>query len=289
MEEFINEFLSVMTGGTIYNIIILVFAIVGIGASFYFYKRSKKMTSVAYAVRTIRLISKGKQKLSDINMVHRDNSPVTDLSISKIALWNDGIETINADSIARINTLRIEVDSRFEILGANIQFEKNPSNDFHLSISENRKVVNIKFDYFDPDEGVVIQLYHTGEGSNDVHIVGQIKACRQIRRIKPYSTSPMPMPDFKIVNLIRINNREYRLSNYKLMMFYGWFIMAIAATMVFFGLRDIWSTPGAQEVARDPFMDSVGVMLLGVIYGFVGYRVVKRRIPKGFDIFNEEF
>lgn len=117
MEEFFKQFLSVMTGGTIYNIIILVFAIVGIGVSYYLYNKSKSLTSVAYVIRMIQLISSGKQKLSEINISKRDDAPVADRSISKIAIWNDGIDTINYANIACNNSLRIEVDGQCEILG----------------------------------------------------------------------------------------------------------------------------------------------------------------------------
>ncbi|MFI3259916.1 MAG: hypothetical protein R3Y16_07460 [Rikenellaceae bacterium] len=287
MEKFFADFLAVMTGGTIYNIIILVFAIVGIAASFYFYKKSNRHTSATYMVRTIQLINDAVKKLPVIDMLC-DGKPVRSLSISKIALWNDGSDTINSDSIAKNNTLRVIIDKRYEILGADIQYEKNPSNDFSISLSEDGHSVKIDFDYFDREEGVVLQLYHTGYHSSDVEVVGQIKACREIRRIKPYSTAPMPMPDFKLMEQIKVNNREFRISNYKAMMLYGWIIVAIASLMLFFGLRDVWVEP-IEPVQNDPFMESLWVILFSILYGFVGYQVVKRRVPKGFDIFNDEF
>lgn len=287
MTEFFEELFRVMTGGTIYNIIILVFAIVSIIASFYFYKKSNRHTSATYSVRTISLIQDARRKLSNIDITHGQER-LTSLSISKIAFWNNGSETINADSVAKNNLLRVVIDPRYEILGADIQYEKNPSNDFRITISEDCRSVVIDFDYFDRNEGVVLQIYHTGHRSADISMTGQIKACREIRRIKPYSTAPMPMPDFKLVELIRVNSREYRISSYKAMMLYGWIIVAIAAVMLFFGLRDVWSEP-ASRIADDPFLESLWVICFSAIYGFVGYQVVKRRIPKGFDIFNEEF
>ncbi len=287
MEKFFEEFLKVMTGGTIYNIIILIFAIVGIIASFYFYKKSHRLTSAAFMIRTIRLINNRHNKLPALNISSGDE-PINTLSISKVALWNDGSDTINADSIAKNNTLRIAIDPRYEILGADIQFEKNKSNDFKIALAEDHQSVKINFDYFDRDEGVVIQLYHTGRRSADISVVGQIKSCREIRRMQPYSTAPMPMPDFKVVEQIKINKFEYRLSGYKWMLLYGWIIVAIAVWMFFFGMREIWYEP-AVVVDEDPFMESLWVIFFSTIYGFVGYQVVKRRIPKGFDVFNEEF
>ncbi len=287
MKEFFEQLWIMMTGGTIYNLIILIFAIVGLITSYYFYKKSHRLTHATYTVRTIRLLNNAVKKLPTLNILH-GTQPVTSLSISKIALWNDGSDTINSDSIAKNNGLRVIIAPPYEILGADIQFEKNRSNDFRISLSEDRRSINIDFDYFDREEGVVLQLYHTGQSSTDVSVVGQIKACREIKRIKPYSTTPVPMPDFKIVELIRINNFEYRLSGYKLMMLYGWGIIAIASGMFFFGLRDVWSEP-VKNAVRDPFMESIWVICFSLIYGSVGYQIVKKRIPKGFDIFNEDF
>ncbi|MFI3305726.1 MAG: hypothetical protein R3Y68_04365 [Rikenellaceae bacterium] len=287
MEKFFEEFLNVMTGGTIYNIIILLFAIVGIIASFYFYKKSHRLTSAAFMIRTIRLINNKMNKFSALN-IECGGDNINSLSISKVALWNDGSDTINADSIAKNNTLRIKIDEKYQILGADIQYEKNKSNDFKISISPDKRSVKIDFDYFDRDEGVVVQLYHTGRRSADLAVVGQIKACRELRRFKPYSAAPMPMPDFKLVEQIKINKFEYKLSGYKWMIIYGWIIVAIALWMFLYGMREIWYTPPIAEVS-DPFMESLWVIFFSTIYGFVGYQVVKRRIPKGFDVFNEEF
>lgn len=287
MKEFFIQLWEVTTGGTIYNLIILILAIVGLVLSYYFYRKSTRHSSATYAVRTINLIAQGAKKLSGIDVMYGLDS-VRSLSISKIALWNSGSDTINADSIAKNNTLRVEAASGVEILGADILFEKNPSNDFCITLEDDRHTLQIDFDYFDRDEGVVIQLYHTGRNSSDVAVVGQIKACQKIRRIKPYATAPMPMPDFKHVESIRVNDREFRISSYKAMVIYGWIIMAIALVTSFLRLREIWHTPD-ETIVKDPFMESLWVICLGFIYGLVGYQVVRRRIPKGFDIFNEEF
>ncbi len=287
MEDFFSQMWAVMTGGTIYNLIILIFAVVSLITSYYFYKKSIRRASAAYAIRTIRLISSNLCKLPAIDISH-DSQRVSTLSISKVALWNDGSDTINADSIAKNNTLRIEIDASYEIFGADIQYLKNPSNDFRIHVAEDHRSVKIDFDYFDREEGVVLQLYHSGQSSSDLSIVGQIKACNRIRRIKPYSTAPMPMPDFKVVDVIRINNKEYRISSYKAMQIYGFVILVMAAIMCFFSLREVWYEP-VEPVAKDPFLETLWVILFSAIYGFVGYQVIRRRVPKGFDIFNEEF
>lgn len=287
MEEFFKQLWEVTTGGTIYNLIILILAIVGLVLSYYFYRKSTRQSSATYAVRTINLMNKGHKKLAGIDVMYGVEC-VKSLSISKVALWNSGSDTINADSIAKNNTLRIAIDPTYEILGADIQYEKNPSNDFRIELSDDRRSLKIDFDYFDYGEGAVIQLYHTGLNSADVNVVGQIKACREIRRIKPYATSPMPMPDFKHVETIKVNNREISISNYKAMVVYGWIIMFIAIMTSFFRLREVWYTP-VEPVAEDPFIESLWVIFFGFIYDIVGYQIVRRRIPKGFDIFNEEF
>jgi hypothetical protein len=56
----------------------------------------------------------------------------------------------------------------------------------------------------------------------------------------------------------------------------------------------IFSSPFRQAVIETPApkknSDSFTIALLlpGLLYMWLGYRILKRRIPKGFDIFNEE-
>ena len=61
-----------------------------------------------------------------------------------------------------------------------IIYQKNPSNDFNISISNDNKYVDITFDYFDFEEGIVLQVFHTGNKSDDITLVGQIKSVKNI-------------------------------------------------------------------------------------------------------------
>lgn len=59
---------------------------------------------------------------------------------------------------------------------------KNKANSFTVEISNDGKAVAINFDYFDCNEGVILQVFHTGNSSNNISLIGRIKSVNRIKR-----------------------------------------------------------------------------------------------------------
>ncbi len=174
---FLNDVLNFLKGSTFSQIV----GIIAILLSIYFYRKSKKSRTPTYIIRTINLIKEKIQKIETVQ-IRYSGEIINNLSISKIAFWNDGKETINSSDVAQKKPIIIKINEEFEILDAEIIFNKNEANDFKITISEDHKYISVTFDYFDFEEGFVLQVYHTGNDSEDLVVEGQIKTVKMIVR-----------------------------------------------------------------------------------------------------------
>ena len=62
-----------------------------------------------YILRTVNLVRENVQKIDTVNILYAGNK-VNNLSITKIAFWNDGKETINNSDVAQNNPIRLIID-----------------------------------------------------------------------------------------------------------------------------------------------------------------------------------
>jgi hypothetical protein len=278
-----KQLLEIFDGNPILNFISLALAILGLIFTIYFYFKSKKNRNPTYIIRTINLVRENIQKIDTVTILY-SGEKIKNLSTSKIALWNEGKETINYGDVALNNSIKIKIKDEFEFLDSEILYQKNNANDFKIQLSEDNKSISISFDYFDFEEGLVMQLFHTGNTSDDIFIDGKIKSVKKISR-REYSNNILPIT---FLNWLRNDNKVINKSTMKTIM--GWivFIVGLVACCL------IFTTPFRQAIIETPSpkkgSDTFTTVALipGLLYMWLGYRMLKRRIPKGFDIFNEE-
>ena len=166
------------------NLIFLVLAMLSIVVSIVIFIVSKKEKRPYFLVRTFRLIQDSLNKIEAVE-IHYRGERVENLSLAKVALWNKGRDTINSQDVAPKDPLRISVQSPARLLGAEIIHTANPVNNFSILPDLQHGEIKIQFDYFHRNEGIVVQLYHTGIGENDLALVGTIKGVARIVRASP--------------------------------------------------------------------------------------------------------
>lgn len=81
------------------------------------------------------------------------------MTVTKVAFWNNGKETINDVDQAPTDKLRVLLDEKYEILESELIFETSHTNNIKLRNDQN--VINIDFDYFDYNQGF-IKIYPYG-------------------------------------------------------------------------------------------------------------------------------
>jgi hypothetical protein len=109
--------------------------------------RSKKYKRPTYRTKTISLLKESFEKIKSADILYNGNK-INNLSITKIAIWNDGKETINNTDVSETDKFRIEIDKEYKILDYEIVHQKNYANAFRLTkINDNELEIN--FHYFD--------------------------------------------------------------------------------------------------------------------------------------------
>jgi hypothetical protein len=110
---------------------------------------------------------------------------VKNLSLTKLALWNRGNDTVNIHDVASTDPLRIVIDPPAKLLGAELIYATNPANNFKIFTNLQTGEVKIEFEYFHTYEGIVAQIYHTGSKDNPIMLKGTVKGVSKIIRSSP--------------------------------------------------------------------------------------------------------
>lgn len=170
-------------------------------------------------------------------------------------------------------------------------FQNNNANDFKIYVDKSKKYINITFDYFDFEEGVVLQLAHTGNSSNDINLVGTFKGVKKIYR-KELFDSLLPFSNaFSKLFSKSLNTRvKIRLPIYAMARIIGF----AGAVMFIYPLIKYYVLPQTQKSVpilnnQKTIIDEIPFIIIGLFYLWAGMRIGKRKVPKDLDIFNEEF
>src|SRR5690606_19938758 len=249
------------------NLVSLFIAVFGIILSIYFYKRSLKIKKPTFLVRTINLVKQNVNKIDSVEILYKGDK-IQNLSISKIALWNDGKDTINSNDIAQNSPLLIYIDDEYQILDAEIIFQKNPSNDFKVKLLPDQNSVLISFDYFDYLDGTIINVYHTGESSRNILLSGKIKSVRNFTRKTNNITI---LPKF-LSNFLDRNLRNSHLFFKKIM---GWSVITVSIMSIFLSLQNL-ITPDQIEQKKLGIPEIWAFGFIGLMYLYIGMQILKR-------------
>jgi hypothetical protein len=172
-----------------WNLIFVGLAVLGFFLSVVFYRRSQKEKRLTYDIRTLRLIEDNVSAIEAVE-IRYEGQRVQNLSLSEITIWNKGTETINNEDVAPKDPIEI-VMKGVKLLRAELIHTKNPVNNFNIVPDLTNGEILVTFDYFDPEEGAVIQIYHTGTTDDDLMLKGTVKGIGQINKItkeEPYFT-----------------------------------------------------------------------------------------------------
>jgi hypothetical protein len=216
-------------------------------------------------------------------MLH-NGQPIRNLTVTKVSFWNGGRQTINASDVVKADPVRITL-TEGHILEAPVLFFKNKANQFAAELSADGKTIAITFDYMDKDEGVILQILHTGKSSANISVVGKIKGVGIPTRITIVS-------GLMYSYLFRLS-RERRSSRWGKL-----FVFARVALLVFLVfvfplivlLTSIFTPAKARtqdeaETNRYYFI-GLGIVTCLLYWGYGFYRL-RRRVPKGFESFFE--
>ena len=153
------------------QILSLSIGIIGLILGILFYLKGKKNKKPIFSIRSYNLINELSGKIPQLEVLYSGNK-ISNLTISKIAFWNDGNATITKQDIAPADPIKILTDDKIEIFDAEI-LEKIDANNFELINLDNKSKI-ISFDFLAHNEGAIFKVIHSGKSSKDISIVGTI-------------------------------------------------------------------------------------------------------------------
>ncbi|MDD5447112.1 MAG: hypothetical protein PHY36_04435 [Methanocellales archaeon] len=242
------------------------------------YIKSKKVKLPHYSIRSTNIVRDLVSRLQHLQMLY-SGQEIENLTATKIAFWNKGRDTINSQDIASADPLIISIKDGYKILDAKIIYTKNTANQFSVIPSDDRSYVKMHFDYLDKDDGAIIQILHTGKSSKDIEFCGKIKGSDKLTRVMPVES--LPRYSESVGSYLSKSKRNLAflaiiLGTPLVMIFVSIPFFIIAAVSILFKIAVL-----IVVIILLIFWLMAGFMLL--------FNLLKRRIPKGFEVFEEDF
>ena len=244
------------------NFLDYVLTIIGFVLAYVFYRRSRRSKEPCWSVRNNVLIEGYSSKVGKLDIRFKDEQ-VENLSIARIAFWNQGAETLDRHDIETINPLRIEADEEIEILDVSVSLTNSSSSQFETELVNDRKSAKLDFAYLDKGQGAIVQIIHTGIKESDIQIVGDIKSVKKIKR------KDAPLPSIR-------SKREG-----------GGFIVAALVVLSVPGFV-LYKSTWPIEPSIGLFV-SLGLFLLyGMLFLTQAISSLRRGLPNGLESFENE-
>jgi hypothetical protein len=242
----------------------------GLLLSYYFYRKSLRSKRPYCLTFTHSISPSVLVNVPDLHITYKGSSVPT-LSVTKLVFWNAGSETINAGDVPNNSPFSISIAGDGRVLNFNLDFVKKNGNGVALSVDETHKKVTAEFDYFDKNDGFVVELLHTGESDDDVKIEAIFKGAHDLVH---RSAAPLRSLPKSIRRLVASEQRAV----------VGWMlILAPIATMLsgYFHVVPDWFSAVPQLNNVSDYMAAV------VAYGgsfVLGVNLLRTRLPAGFTL-----
>lgn len=261
-------------------ILAMVVAVISLALMVVFYFKGRRVVAVRYAVRGTNLFQNFASKIPDLQVLY-GGEQVADVTATKVVLWNGGSETISRDDVASAEPILIRAEEGCRILDAEVIGIKNKANLFSVSAPEDGTVVRVSFDYMDRLEGAVIQILHTGTSSAGISISGKVKGAGPLARALVRAHSPLawfaPVLPGRFLKKVPAGMATWLFS---LVMFGGPIVYLCAVMCI----------PRAPQPCPPPPAWPLQILAgaICVMYWSSGWRILRRRLPPGFEAFSEE-
>ncbi len=168
------------------------------------------------------------------------NREVSNLTVTHIAFWNGGNDTIHKSDIVSQDELRIELKNENEIYDIEILKQSESSNDFRIERND-KSLYSLTFDHVGKSQGCVIKILRSGAASDDINIIGKIKGIGRIKKRKPknnYYVWPLGVAVIDILDGMFFNFGTYNVITF-LLTVYGYIVLIILSPIFFSNWKNI--------------------------------------------------
>ncbi|GED13760.1 hypothetical protein [Aneurinibacillus migulanus] len=209
--------------------------------------------------------------------------PVSNLTVTKIMIWNKGNQTIDKSDITEKAPLRINISDGFEILVHTKIFEKDPVNNFTIREAPDKSHLLIDFDYLDKNDGATIQLFHTAPSSVHIKVEGKVKGGGEIKNgsfLSAWARKAVSKDTLfsRFINFWIKHERKIDRTLYGIM---GVFLILLDTFMIIINIISAFLNPSK--------LISFNELLAMFLFGIIGFLLIKSSKTNGFDSFYDDF
>ena len=275
MIQKISIFIETLAKNPWLVIISFIITFLGFILAFIFYFKSKKVKKPRLESRSLNLLKESAEKIEGLKITYL-NENIPNITITKLAIWNDGNDTINKSDIASADPLLITAKDTVHILEYKIIYQKNECSLFDIEEIESGKKLKVTFDFLDFQDGAVIQLLHTGNSSSDIEFKGTIKGVGKIGT--NYSNKKEDSITKEIIS---------KLSKKITLKIIGISYIILGLLILGMGFGLLLGLDNMYKSIESPMLRFLSCTFMSILFIFVGFKLSKSRVPKGFEIFEE--
>lgn len=245
--------------------------ILGILLSYYFYVRNRNWKRPYCLTFTHAIAGRMLTEVPDFRITYK-GKPVPRLAVTKLVFWNAGTDTIQAVDVPAAAPFAVSIADDAQFLNYKLDFVKKDANAVTLAIDKDLRRIDIAFDYFDKNDGFVVELLHTGKSDSAIALESVFKGAQPLVRRSAAALLSLPKP---IRQLLASERRSVA----------GLFLMFTA--LISFSNQHFHYLPKWLQLSRPPSTDFTGYLAEFIVYGgalFVGAYLFRTRLPKGFDL-----
>lgn len=164
------------------------------------YVKSKRKKEISYYKNSYEVVRAGKSLIPDLELRY-NNHEIKELVITRYAIWNSGNEVLNGSDI--VTSMPLQILSRnkdSKILDVKIIQRSDIANDFRVR-DVNSERASIEFEYANVNDGIVVQVIHTGE-AKDIGVDGKIKGGKQLKSLKKERKTVNSKKETKFITIL---------------------------------------------------------------------------------------
>ncbi len=245
-----------LTTDPISNLLFFVIGVIITILLFFIGSRERKPT---YAIKSFNIVESFSNIVKSMKMLYEDEQ-IENLTVTKIAILNRGRKSIRREDVSTSEPIQIHISEGYKILDAKFISIIEKANQFNIRLTKDRSHFIVDFEYMDKDQGVVIQMFHTGLSDEDIEISGKFKEAKPFKRqVTPTIYDFIPMGE-------KINRNLFNFG-------------IICMIIFFFGIF-FYAGEWTSKILL--------LAILGTNLGFA-YYMYSTRLPKGFEKFEEDF
>lgn len=162
--------------------------------------KSKEKKEISYLINTHEIVRAGENVIPKFQVLYC-GQPIKNLTVSRFAIWNSGNKLLNSTDIVDTKPLSImsDVDGA-EILDVSIIKCSEETNKFTVD-KKSAHCVDLKFDYMNRRDGIIVQILHTGAVEN-IFLTGLIKGGKKLKNTGRNTINIYRIKAFKIYDAI---------------------------------------------------------------------------------------